>query len=238
MRGLLVAAILSLGLSLSGARAVETTIMTGKPTGTYIRFGTTWPASPSISAICAVVSSAGSPTTSRRSSATQNTHLDRLINVLDFVATFSDDPGLRTTAKSLRMVFPLYNEEVHLVARQGVDLADLKDKRVAIGAPNSGTLLTSNLMLATAGIEPAEEVEIDPDEALPALRDGQIDAFFYVAGRPVRLFAQDVVEADGLHLVRSPTRGCCPSTDAPSFPPAPIAGRRRRCRRSPCAPSS
>ena len=62
--------------------------------------------------------------------------------MLDFVATFSDDPGLRTTAKSLRMVFPLYNEEVHLVARQGVDLADLKDKRVAIGAPNSGTLLT------------------------------------------------------------------------------------------------
>ena len=92
-------------------------------------------------------------------------------------------------------------------------------------------------MLATAGIEPAEEVEIDPDEALPALRDGQIDAFFYVAGRPVRLFAQDV-EADGLHLVPITDQRVLSIYGRPSFPPAPIAGRRRRCRRSPCAPSS
>ena len=56
-------------------------------------------------------------------------------------------------------------------------------------------------MLANAGIDPAEELELDPDEALPALRDDKIDAFFYVAGSPARLFVQDVTEADRVHLV-------------------------------------
>ena len=38
MRSLMISAILLLGLGLPGAYGVETTIMTGKPTGTYIRF--------------------------------------------------------------------------------------------------------------------------------------------------------------------------------------------------------
>src|SRR5918993_3195951 len=181
MRRLLTVAILLLGLGASGAQAVETAIMTGKPTGTYIRFGqdlagltrhfgldlTVAPSAGSLENIDAVI---------RR----PNTQFGIVqSDVLDFVATFSDDPELRATARLLRMVFPLYDEEVHLVAREGIDsLADLADKRVAIGASNSGTLLTSSLMLANAGIEPAEEVEVDPDEALPALRDDRIDAFF------------------------------------------------------------
>jgi hypothetical protein len=44
-------------------------------------------------------------------------------------------------------------------------------------------------------------VRIDTDEALAALREGHIDAMFYVAGQPARLFSETVTEADGLHLV-------------------------------------
>ena len=204
MRGFMVATALALGLGVGGAQAVETTIMTGKPTGTYIRFGQ------DVAGLVrhfgldlSVAPSAGSLENIEAVIHRPNTQFGIVqSDLLDFVATFSDDPGLRTTARLLRMVFPLYEEEVHLVAREGIDsLTDLGGKRVAIGAPNSGTLLTSSLMLTNAGIEPAEEVEADPDEALPALRSGQIDAFFYVAGRPARVFVQDVAEADGLHLV-------------------------------------
>ena len=42
---------------------------------------------------------------------------------------------------------------------------------------------------------------IDTDEALAELKAGRIDAMFYVAGYPVKLFAEGVSEADGLSLV-------------------------------------
>lgn len=188
----------------SEAGAAETTIVTGKPTGTYIRFGqdiagvarhfglelTVAPSAGSLENVEAVLRRPRTPLGIVQS------------DVLDFVATFSDDPDLRATASQMRMVFPLYTEEVHLLAGPNVQsLKDLAGKRVAVGSPSSGTLLTSTLVLGTAGVEPAEEVEIDTDEALAALRNGQVDAMFYVAGQPARLFAQAVTEADKLHLV-------------------------------------
>ena len=39
---------------------------------------------------------------------------------------------------------------------------------------------------------------IGPDEALALLKQGKIDAMFYVAGFPVKLFTEDVTAADGL----------------------------------------
>src|SRR5919205_1702475 len=72
-------------------------------------------------------------------------------DVLDFVASSTEDPELRGLKDSLRIVFPLYAEEVHVLARAGIaTFADLQDKRVAVGAPDSGTLLTATLLLATA----------------------------------------------------------------------------------------
>jgi TRAP transporter TAXI family solute receptor len=121
--------------------------------------------------------------------------------VLDFVASFSDDPELRRTKNMMRMVFPLYNEEVHILAGPEIKtLADLDGRPVAIGAPDSGTLLTTTLLLGSVGVR-VQEVQIDTDEALTALRQGQVAAMFYVAGRPARLFAESVTEADGFHLV-------------------------------------
>jgi TRAP-type uncharacterized transport system substrate-binding protein len=37
-------------------------------------------------------------------------------DVLAFVARVQTDPGLKRIAKKTRMVFPLYNEEVHVLA--------------------------------------------------------------------------------------------------------------------------
>src|SRR5918993_2577387 len=123
MRRLLTVAILLLGLGASGAQAVETTIMTGKPTGTYIRFGRDLAGlTKHFGLNLAVAPSAGSLENIEAVIKRPNTQFGIVqSDVLDFVATFSDDPGLRTTARSMRMVFPLYNEEVHLVARQGID---------------------------------------------------------------------------------------------------------------------
>jgi TRAP transporter TAXI family solute receptor len=123
-------------------------------------------------------------------------------DVLAFVAKVQSDPVLQRIAKKTKMVFPLYNEEVHLLARGGIaDFDDLGGKRVAIGRDGSGTYLTARLLLKLADVTPSEMVPIDTTEALAALKVGRIDAMFYVAGYPVRLLLDDVQASDGLALV-------------------------------------
>jgi uncharacterized protein len=122
-------------------------------------------------------------------------------DVLAFVARVETDPVLKQIAKKIKMVFPLYNEEVHILGRGVASFDDLADKRVAIGREGSGTYLTARLMFKVAEIEPKQTVLIDTDEALAELKAGRVDAMFYVAGAPVKLFSGSVSESDGLSLV-------------------------------------
>ena len=122
-------------------------------------------------------------------------------DVLAFVARVETDPVLKRIAKKIKMVFPLYNEEIHILGRNVPSFDDLADKRVAIGREGSGTYLTARLMFKVAEIEPRQMLTIDTDQALAELKAGRIDAMFYVAGAPVKLFAEGVTEADGLALV-------------------------------------
>jgi TRAP transporter TAXI family solute receptor len=123
-------------------------------------------------------------------------------DVLAFVARVQSDPTLQRIAKKTRMVFPLYNEEVHVLGRRGLrDFDDLAGKRVAIGRDGSGTYLTARLLFKLSEVAPSEMVPIDTGEALAELKAGRIDAMFYVAGYPVKLLKDDVSEKDGLELI-------------------------------------
>jgi uncharacterized protein len=123
-------------------------------------------------------------------------------DTLDFLATFRDDPELRRRAELLQVAAPLHPEEVHVLARPGIaTLADLRGKRVAVGAPDSGTLVTATLLLGTAGVAPAEELRLGDAEALAALRAGRVDAMVHVAGQPSPLLRDNVAIEDALHLV-------------------------------------
>jgi len=123
-------------------------------------------------------------------------------DVLAFVARVQSDPVLQRIAKKTRMVFPLYNEEVHVLGRKGIrDFDDLAGKRVAIGRDGSGTYLTARLLFKLSEVAPSEMVPIDTGEALGELKAGRIDAMFYVAGYPVKLLKEDVTEKDGLELI-------------------------------------
>jgi hypothetical protein len=123
-------------------------------------------------------------------------------DVLAFVARVQTDPVLKRIAKKIKMVFPLYNEEIHLLGRRDItDFDDLADRRVAIGREGSGTYLTARLLFKVSEVQPKEMVLIDTDEALAELKAGRIDAMFYVAGFPVKLFTESVTEADGLALI-------------------------------------
>ena len=123
-------------------------------------------------------------------------------DVLAFVAKVQTDQTLQRIAKKTKMVFPLYNEEVHLLGRKGIaDFDDLAGKRVAVGRDGSGTYLTARLLFKLAEVTPSEMIPIDTGEALAALKAGRIDAMFYVAGYPVRLLKEDVQASDNLVLI-------------------------------------
>jgi len=112
------------------------------------------------------------------------------------------DPTLQRIAKKVKLVFPLYNEEIHLLAHGGIaSFDDLANKRVAIGREGSGTYLTTRLLFKMSEVTPREMVLIDTDEALAELKAGRIDAMFFVAGYPVRLLTEGVAAGDDLRLV-------------------------------------
>ena len=83
-------------------------------------------------------------------------------------------------------MFPLYDEEVHVLGRREIrDFDDLAGARVAIGPEGSGTYLTARLLFKLAEVVPGEIVPIDGREALGQLKAGGIDAMIYVGGYPL-----------------------------------------------------
>ena len=82
-------------------------------------------------------------------------------DVLAFITRIQSNPLLAQIAKKTRLVFPLYNEEIHLVGKRGIrDFDDLAGKRVAIGRDGSGTYLTSRILFKLSEVQ-AEFVLID-----------------------------------------------------------------------------
>jgi len=91
--------------------------------------------------------------------------------------------------EDLRLIATLYPETLHIVARADAGIksvADLKGKRVSIDEPGSGTIVDARLVLAAYGIT---EKDITPEYLKPGpsgekMRDGGLDAFFFVGGFP------------------------------------------------------
>ena len=123
-------------------------------------------------------------------------------DVLAFVAKIETDPVLKRIAKKIKMVFPLYNEEIHLVGHKDItSFDDLQGKNIAIGKEGSGTFLTAQLLFKLSDIKPANKFAIGAADALTQLKAGKVDAMFYVAGYPVKLFAEQISDTDNLQVI-------------------------------------
>ena len=92
---------------------------------------------------------------------------------------------------NVRTVMALHVNYAHFVTLEGKGiekLADLKGKRVSIGAPGSGSEKLCIKILKAAGIDPDKDIvkeRLAVSEAASALKDGKIDAFFWNAGIPM-----------------------------------------------------
>ena len=201
--GLVLLLAAGLGPAAFAAETVTMGITTGRQTGTYFQFGKDLGQMLSEHGFELVVY------TSRGSLENMATVADRRSVPLGIAQSdaltflnMSDDPKTKRIADVIRLLLPLYAEEVHLLAGKDIKaLADLTGKRVAIGAAGSGTAVTATVVLSVSGVKPKEALEINTTRALEALRNGEVDAMFFVAGQPVALLQNEVKASDNFHLV-------------------------------------
>lgn len=109
----------------------------------------------------------------------------------DGTGVWKDNPPV----EKLRAIANLYPESIHLVARadSGIEsVTDLKGKRVSMDEPGSGTLIDAQIILAGYGLSEADITPeyLKPDQAADRMRDGQMDAFFFVGGYPAGAIAE------------------------------------------------
>src|SRR5256714_1568823 len=112
-------------------------------------------------------------------------------------------PEGKVDAKTIAV---MYSNYMHLVAKTSAGIntvADLKGKRVSIGAAGSGTetkairILEAYGLNATTDIQPQRLAAQDPADAL---RDSKIDAFFFDGGLPTSAVT-DIANSTSVKLI-------------------------------------
>lgn len=165
-------------------------MVTGSRTGTYIAFGREIAAAAARNGLAInVYDSNGSIDNIKR--ITSREHVGLAIvqsDVLGFLSR-SKNTSSMDTARKLRLVAPLYNEEVHILARKQIaTLADLNGKRVVVGSEGSGSMITAVNMFSILGINPGKMYQIDPPRGVMSVLNDDIDAVVFVGGKPVKMF--------------------------------------------------
>lgn len=162
-------------------------LATGGPGGTYSRMGAdlaTLLNDPSHTTPFRVMVTLSQGSTNNLDDLFYLEKIDFAIVQSDVLAAFNAD--LKTPAelrRQLRLVAPLHNEEIHVLARGGIrSMAELEGKRVNIDARGSGTQITARNLFQRMGIRP-EWVEMTTLQARDALLAGSIDALVYVVGK-------------------------------------------------------
>jgi TRAP transporter TAXI family solute receptor len=119
---------------------------------------------------------------------------------------------------NIRVIAVLYDSYVHVIARadaQITKVAHLKGKRVSIGSAGSSTEGVADRLLEAAGLNPAKDVTRDNlgvAESTAALKDGKIDAMFWIGGLPTAAVT-DLVTMGNVKVVFVPTADLLPKLE-------------------------
>ncbi len=90
----------------------------------------------------------------------------------------------------VRTLMVLYPNRMHVVSIEGkgIDkMSDLKGKRVSTGSPGSATEVMAFRVIEAAGLDKDKDMRrerLGVAESTNALKDGKIDAYFWVGGLP------------------------------------------------------
>jgi TRAP transporter TAXI family solute receptor len=208
MRSLLVAALTGVALMASAQAQQFFRIGTGGTAGTYYPVG---------GMIANAVSQPGKIIVTAQASngsvanvnAIQGGSLESGFSQADVATWAQKGTGIyegKPNVPGLRLIANLYPESVHVVVRKGSGIktvADLKGKRVALDEPGSGTLVNARLILAAYGVKESDIKPdyIKPNQAGDKMKDGSLDAFFFVGGAPAGAIAELASSGAGIELI-------------------------------------
>jgi uncharacterized protein len=193
--------------ALAAPPKAEYKIVTASKSGTYIQIGrdlAKWVAEP-IGMDLQVLESKGSAENVHRMRFEQGVKLalvqsDVYQAFLDEAKAGSADAG--NIIRPLRLIMPLYDEEIYFVARADSPLNfihEIRNRKISVGALGSGTALTSRTLYQLMFGEPipaANAEYLSNEEALAKLTvDKSIDVAIIVAGQPAKLFTDMKPEA-------------------------------------------
>jgi uncharacterized protein len=106
-------------------------------------------------------------------------------------------------AQRIAYITRLYPEEMHVVAGPNVkSLQDLNGKKVNFSEVGSSTQITAHDVFGLLSVN-VEEVNMSQEDALVAIKNGEIAATVDFSGEPAGVFAH-VQAGDNLHLVEVP----------------------------------
>ena len=92
--------------------------------------------------------------------------------------------------QDVKVIARLYDSFLHVVASESsgiATVADMKGKRISVGSAGSSTESIADRALAAAGLDPMKDMGRDNlgvAESAGALKDGKVDAFFWIGGIP------------------------------------------------------
>ena len=127
-------------------------------------------------------------------------HIDAGFVSTDVLADTDTQSSMPNLAGSLQVVARLCPQEVHVLARAGIDsLADLAGKKVNFGPDGGSSAVTARTLFRALNIE-VEPVALDSRAAVEQLTQGAIAASVFVGAKPMPLIA-GVPANHGLHLL-------------------------------------
>ena len=112
-------------------------------------------------------------------------------------------PEAKADAKTIAV---MYSNYMHIVAKASAGIntvADLKGKRVSIGAAGSGTETKGIRILEAYGLNATTDLQsqrLNAQDSADALRDGKIDAFFFDGGLPTSAVT-DIANSTAIKLL-------------------------------------
>lgn len=190
--------------------AVDYKIVTASPRGTYIEIGRDLAklVAPSADINLEAVPSAGSTENVRRLRYEPGVKFalvqsDVYQAYLDLAA--SGNREARGLINPLRLILPLYNEEIYFVARKDAPfdmIHHIRDQRISMGPLGSGTALTAatlyRQMFGTAVADDKAQFLSNEDGLSRLVTDQSVDVVIIVAGQPAKVLAEMQPEAKQL----------------------------------------
>jgi uncharacterized protein len=138
----------------------------------------------------------------------------------------NEEAGFKTPLKKLRGVAAIYPNYIQIVARADAgikSIADLKGKKISVGAPKSGTELNARAVLAAAGITYKDFSKVEYlsfGESVELMKNRQLDVTLQSAGLGVASL-RDLATSVDIVVVPIPVE-VVKNTNDPAYLPAMI----------------